>query len=37
MNPMLKKVAITAAVVVATLAVIHFLAPASVKNQLGVA
>lgn len=33
----MKNIAITALIVVGTLAVIHFVAPASIKNQLGVA
>lgn len=33
----MKNIAITAAIVIGTLAVIHFVAPASIKSQLGVA
>lgn len=33
----MKNVAITAGIVLATLAVVHFVAPASIKSQLGVA
>lgn len=33
----MKNIAITAAIVLATLAVVHFVAPASIKSTLGVA